>query len=263
MAFAAKKSFGRVCNKNPLAFPQLVNKHQLPKVPFATGYNQIHPSNGCSFCIPLIDSPQFLNVSLCLFTSRIIMPTSYLTSKPPTTPPLSRWLAWTQKELANINPNLDQVTALIGLDKKRKTVIIFKPVPIVKPAGILSAIIGNTTNKKSEPAFIKIDGTSVGSTYVLKEFNKIPANLCPEIPLPPKMIKDTVWKIAQKSLGFCLFSNLAPIPFGMTIIEEFTSNDKFIKSMRSISKTHGEWATLISSELHKPSPMMTTPQSIK
>jgi hypothetical protein len=93
------------------------------------------------------------------------MPTNYLTLKPPMTPPLSSWLTWTQKEFANINPNLNQVAALIGLNKISKIIIVFKPVLIVKPDSTLSAIIGIMTNKK-KPAFIKIDGTSIGSTWI-------------------------------------------------------------------------------------------------
>jgi hypothetical protein len=59
------------------------------------------------------------------------------------------------------------------------------------------------------------------------------------------MIKNTVWESAKMKLGFCLLSNLAPIPFGATIIEEFTSTNGFIKNMNEIPQIHGKWATLI------------------
>jgi hypothetical protein len=117
--------------------------------------------------------------------SRIIMPTSYLTLKPPTNPPLSSWLAWSQKEFANINPNLDQVAALIGLDRNCKIIIIYKPVPIVKPDGTRSTIIGNMTTKKANLPSLKLMAPALAPLTFSRILTKSPPMHVQISPSPP------------------------------------------------------------------------------
>ena len=93
------------------------------------------------------------------------MPTSYLALKPAPNPALPNWLMWTKDGFSKISIQPSQVAALVGINKNLKLVMLYKPIPIIAPNGSLSAIIGNLNDKKSEPAFIKIDGANVGLAH--------------------------------------------------------------------------------------------------
>jgi hypothetical protein len=47
--------------------------------------------------------------------------------------------------------------------------------------GSLAAISGNLNDEKSNPAFIKIDGSSIGSSYNVQNIDKIPEEISPKI----------------------------------------------------------------------------------
>jgi hypothetical protein len=146
------------------------------------------------------------------------MPTSYLTSKPAPNPALPNWHTWTKDDFTKISTEPSQVAALIGINKNLELIMLYKPNLIIAPSGSLSAIIGNLNNEKSEPAFIKIDGANVGLVHAIQNFDKIPPEIHPEIPLPSELLTDMVWESAPKNIAICLFPVLAPVPFGAKII---------------------------------------------
>ena len=100
------------------------------------------------------------------------MPTSYLASKPSPNPGLPNWLTWTKDDFFKIDPDSPQVAALVGINSISELVVIYKPVPVIGPDGSFAAILGNLNDEKSEPAFIKIDGSIIGSAY-----NVVPRSL--------------------------------------------------------------------------------------
>jgi hypothetical protein len=124
--------------------------------------------------------------------------------------------------------------------------ILYKPIPVIATDGTLSAIIGNLNDKKSEPAFIMIDGVSIGSAYTVQNYDKIPAEIRPEIPIPIELLMNTVWASAPKDIAICSYPVLAPVPFGAKIIEGHALDKECLENMATISPTHKAWAKLIS-----------------
>ena len=173
------------------------------------------------------------------------MPSSYLASKPPPNPGLPNWLAWTKNDFFKIDPDSPQVAALVGINRTSELVIIYKPVPVIGPDSSLAAIVGNLNDEKSEPAFIKIDGSSIGSAYNVQNMDEIPEEIRPEIPIPEEFRAGTVFENAPRDVGVCAFPTLAPIPFGSTFSDNHSSLEEFVENMASISPTHKSWAKLI------------------
>jgi hypothetical protein len=174
------------------------------------------------------------------------MPTSYLASKPPPNPALPNWLTWMKADFLKISTKSSQVAALVGINRSLDLVILYKPIPVIATNGTLSAIIGNLNDKKSEPAFIKIDGMSIGSAYIVQNYDKIPAEIRPEIPFPIELLTNTVWVSAPKDIAICSYLVLAPVPFGTKIIQGHTLNKEFVENMAIVSPTHKAWVKLIS-----------------
>jgi hypothetical protein len=179
------------------------------------------------------------------------MPTSYLASKPSPNPGLPNWLTWTKDDFFKIEPDSPQVAALIGINCTYELVVIYKPVPVIGPDGSLVAIVGNFNNKKSKLAFIKIDGSSIGSAYNVQNIDKIPEEICPEIAVPNEFKARTVFEDAPSEVAICAFPILAPIPFGTSFSDNHALLEEFVKNMASISATHKSWAKLIVNTLEK------------
>jgi hypothetical protein len=86
---------------------------------------------------------------------------SYLISKP-----LSKidvgLINWSAEDFKNLDPESNQIAALVFFTQKLNICTIYKPMPVKNDSGSLSGIIGNMLDEKSTPAFIKIDGKEVG-----------------------------------------------------------------------------------------------------
>ena len=162
------------------------------------------------------------------------MPTSYLASKPPPNPGLPSWLTWTKDDFLKIDPDSPQVAALVGINRTSELVVIYKPVPVIGPDGSLAAIVGNRNDKKSKPAFIKIDGFSIGSAYNVQNMDEIPEEICPEIAIPDEFRAGMVFADAPREVAICAFPILAPIPFGTSLSDNHASLEEFVKNMASI-----------------------------
>jgi hypothetical protein len=55
-------------------------------------------------------------------------------------------------------------------------------------------------DKNSSPAFFKIDKDTVGSYYVIRDFNLINAEFRPKIALQSDLVKDTDWEDANMEI---------------------------------------------------------------
>ena len=158
------------------------------------------------------------------------MPSSYLASKPPPNPGLPNWLAWTKNNFLKINPDSPQIAALAGINRNSELVVIYKPVPVIGPDGSLAAIVGNLNDEKSEPAFIKIDGSSIGLAYNVQNMDEIPEEIRPEIAIPEEFRAGTVFESAPQDDGICAFPTLAPIPFGSIFNDSHSSLKEFVEN---------------------------------
>ncbi len=131
------------------------------------------------------------------------MPTTNLTSKPPFEID-PNWITWSLNCFANPDPHSKLVTALIYVTCKRDISMIFKPTPMKDWDGKLKGIIGNIFNKKSAPAFTKIDGDKIGSCFAIQQHSEIPTKSCPMIVLEANIVKDTEWEFAEHDIALCV-----------------------------------------------------------
>jgi hypothetical protein len=161
---------------------------------------------------------------------------SYLISKPPSKIDVG-WINWLAKDFKNLNPESNQIAALVFVTQKLNICTIYKPTPIKNDDGSLSGIIGNMLDEKSTPAFIKIDSKEVGSCCVIHYLDELPPTHYPEMPLSADILKDTIWKEAKKELALCMIPILAPVPFGKRI-ESTIFDDSFVNEMEKMSEEH-------------------------
>ncbi len=101
-----------------------------------------------------------------------------------------------------------------------------------------SAIIGNSSNKNNEPAFIYTDASDIGSIMVIMTYDDIPSELRPGEPLLPRFIADTCWAAAKVKLGMVQSLMFAPIFFGQKAVETSVHDADFKDKMAEISPLH-------------------------
>jgi len=168
---------------------------------------------------------------------------SYLASKPPSQIDPS-WFNWSIDDFATIDPESNEIAALLYVTRKREIGIIYKPTPVTKQDGTLLGIVGNMFSEKCTPAFLKIDGDEVGSCYAIQKHGEIPSEHRPETPLQADIVKGTNYKNYPHEISMWVIPNLSPLPFGKKI-EQTSFDDAFIEEMATISKHHGMWAKLM------------------
>jgi hypothetical protein len=167
-----------------------------------------------------------------------------LTSKPSSQLD-SSWYNWSLGDFIKIDPESNEIAALLYFTCKREIGIIYKPTPIVKKDGTLEGIIGNMFSKKCTPAFFKIDGDKAGSCYAIQKHEDITSKHCPEMPLQADIVKGTNYENYPHKISMLVIPNLSPLPFGKKV-EQTSFDDAFIKEIATISKDHGVWAKLMS-----------------
>jgi hypothetical protein len=172
------------------------------------------------------------------------MPASYLDSLPKPGLSIDGWLGWSSNDLETINNGDTYIAALIGINRSGDIQNICKPIPIKDDDEKIIAIIGNGSQFKSNPSFVYIDFTGLGSVYLLKKLSKIPSEIHPPNPLPKTYLSSTAWENAT-DVGTCLVTILAPIFFGQQTIEGSVSGEDFVDKMATISAKHGKWADLM------------------
>jgi hypothetical protein len=155
------------------------------------------------------------------------------------------WLYWTTPEFKKINPDSDQVAALLFVTRKKEIGILYKPTPVLDAdKKKVLGIIGNMLKEGSTPAIIKIDGGEIESCFTIQVFEDIPQNFCPEITFQPKILKDSKWDETTKNLALVMLTTLAPLPFGKEI-KSTMLEDNFLDEMMKISPEHGFWAQIM------------------
>jgi hypothetical protein len=150
------------------------------------------------------------------------MPKNWLDSKPAPDPPVLDWLKWTSHDLER-HTTSGTVAAIIGLNKMGDLQTIFSPTVIQNAFnnGEHSAIIGNSSNKSNEPAFIYTDASDIGSIMVA----------------------------AKVKLGMVQSPMFAPIFFGQKAVETSVHDADFEDKMAEISPLHLQWAKLMQERL--------------
>jgi hypothetical protein len=156
----------------------------------------------------------------------------------------SDWISWSAKEFENIDPESNQIAALVFVTQKLNICTIYKPTPIKNDDGSFSGIIGNMLDEKITPAFIKTDSEEVGSCWVIHFLDSLPPTHCPDMPLSADILKDTIWKEPKKELVLCMIPSLAPVLFGKRI-ESTIFDDNFVDKMEKMSEEHGFWARMM------------------
>jgi hypothetical protein len=85
---------------------------------------------------------------------------SYLISKPPSkVDPI--WLNWTAKDYKSLDPESNQIAALVYITQEKNVCTIYKPTPVKNDNGTLSGIIGNILDEKPPPHSSKLRGKTL------------------------------------------------------------------------------------------------------
>ena len=179
------------------------------------------------------------------------MQRSHTASKPAPNLPLLGFLTWTKSNFAAIPSDSNDIAALAGINRENELVVIFRPLPIISPAGDLIAVAGNIHDKRSEPAFIKINDDCIGFSFAIQNHREIPLSFRSKIPLPTELLRDTTWEEAQEDIALATFPNMVPIPFGAVIPDGVTPGNEFIEAFQAISFKHSKWAKLITKQIEQ------------
>ena len=172
------------------------------------------------------------------------MPASYLTSSAGPDQPIDDWLSWSSKDYEKIKDGDTFIAALLGINRSGDIQTIYKPIPVVDENGKTVAIVGNSSQWKSNPSFSYIDDSNVGSIILIEKLENIPLEIRPSEALLKSHVASTTWS-ESSNIAVCLAPILAPIFFGQKSIEGSVFDDDFVDKMRSISTKHGEWADLM------------------
>jgi hypothetical protein len=117
---------------------------------------------------------------------------------------------------------------------------IFSPIiiPNAFNNGKYSAIIGNSSNKHTEPSFVYTDASDIGSIMVVMTYDDIPSELCPGEPLSSRFIADTSWAGTKVKLGMVQLLMFAPLFFGQKTVKSSVHDADFEDKMAEISPLH-------------------------
>jgi hypothetical protein len=94
------------------------------------------------------------------------------------------WLKWTGQDLERHIAESDTVAAIIGINKMGDLQTIFSPIiiPNAFNNGKYSAIIGNSSNKYTEPSFVYTDASDIGSIMIIMTYKISPLSYVQENP---------------------------------------------------------------------------------
>ena len=127
----------------------------------------------------------------------------WLSSKPAPDPPILDWLKWSGQDLERYIAE-DKVAAIIiiGVFKMGFIKMIYSPIIIHNAFAFgSSAIIGNHSDKHTEPSFIYTDVSDINLAMVVCTYDDIHLELRPKEHLSPRTITDTCWANAKVKLG--------------------------------------------------------------
>jgi hypothetical protein len=121
------------------------------------------------------------------------MPATYLTSSVGPDQPIDNWLSWSSKDYEKIKDDDTFVAALLGINHSGDIQTMYKPIPVVDENGTTVAIVGNSSQWKSNPSFSYVDATNVGSIILIEKLENIPLEIRPSEPLPKLYVASTTW----------------------------------------------------------------------
>ena len=119
------------------------------------------------------------------------------------------------------------------------------PKIVSKAIGNASAVLGNSMDASSEPAFVYFDISDLGYTSVIETHALIPRKIRPEEPLPAKFLIGTVWEAAKVPLGLACILIAVPIFFCMPAVEANIHDSDFEEKLALLSPTHLTWVKLV------------------
>jgi hypothetical protein len=165
------------------------------------------------------------------------MPKHYLKSQPPPDKPVDDWLLWSESQLeSHINDPFKKIAGILGINKTGD---------LPKAIGNALAVLGNSMDASSEPAFVYFDISDLGYTRVIETHALILCKIRPEEPLPTKFLRGTVWEAAKVPLGLACILVAVPIFFGMPAVEANIHDSDFEEKLALLSPTHLAWAKLV------------------
>jgi len=167
------------------------------------------------------------------------MPATYLTSSVGPDQPIDNWLSWLSEDYEKIKDDDTFVAALSGINRSGDIQTMHKPIPVVDENGTTVAIVGNSSQWKSNPSFSYVDASNVGSIILIEKLENIPLKIHPSESLPKPYVASTTWS-ESNNIAVCLVPILALIFFGKKSIEGSVFDDDFVDKMKAISKKHGK-----------------------
>ena len=100
------------------------------------------------------------------------MPKHWLASKTAPTPPILDWLKWSGQDLERHIAESGVIGAIIGINKMGDIQTIYSPIVIPNAfASGNSAIIGNSSDLHTEPAFVYTDAGDIGSFLTVYRYS--------------------------------------------------------------------------------------------
>ena len=85
------------------------------------------------------------------------------------------------------------IAALLGINHSGDIQTMYKPIPVIDENGNTLAIVGNSSQWKSNPSFSYVDASNPGSIIFIKNLENIPLEIRPSEPLPKSYIASTTW----------------------------------------------------------------------
>ena len=175
------------------------------------------------------------------------MPKHWLAaSKTAPTPPVLDLLKWSEQDLEHHIAESGTIGAIVSINKMGDIQTIYSPIVIPNAfASGNAAIIGNSSDLHTEPAFIYTDAGDIGSILTMATYTDIALNLRPEEHLSSRIVAETAWASAKVELGVVSMPMVAPLFFGQKTVESSVHDSDFEDQLRYISPTHHQWAQLI------------------
>ena len=178
------------------------------------------------------------------------MPRHWLASKTAPIPSVLDWLKWSGQDLERHIAKSGVIGAIIGINKMGDIQTIYSPIVIPNAfASGNSAIIGNSSDLHTEPAFVYTDAGDIGSFLTVATYTDIPLDLRPEEHLSARILVETAWASAKVQLGMVSMPMVAPLFFGQKTVESSVHDSDFEDQLRNISPIHHQWAQLIKERL--------------
>jgi hypothetical protein len=140
------------------------------------------------------------------------MSATYLTSSVGPDQPIDNWLSWLSKDYEKNKDDNTFVAALLGINCSGDIQTMHKPIPIVDENGTTVAILGNSSQWKSNPSFSYVNATNVGSIILIEKLENIPLKIRPLESLPKPYLASTTWS-ESNNITVCLVPILASIFF--------------------------------------------------